>query len=78
LQNIDSSGLANAQAVVSFDVEETARTLSKIAYWKDALRARIQDVLYRFEEIGINDGEFYSLLAEVNAFKDACRGRPLW
>jgi hypothetical protein len=74
MQHADSIGGANAQAV-SFDVEQTARTLSKIAYWKDALRARIRDILDRFEEVGVHDHEFHSLLAEVNDFKRACTGQ---
>jgi hypothetical protein len=74
VEAVSSIALVEAQPV-SFDIEQSTRTLSKIAYWKDALRARIQDVLDRFETVGINDGEFYSLIAEVNAFKDATKGR---
>jgi hypothetical protein len=47
--------------------------LALIANWKHALLARISDAQDRFETVGLHPMEEANLIAEVAAFKEACR-----
>jgi hypothetical protein len=47
--------------------------LALLANWKQALLARISDAQERFETVGLHPVEEANLIAEVAAFKEACR-----
>jgi len=44
-----------------------------IANWRDDLLARLDRTLLRFELIGLQDGEFEQLVAEIEDFKRTCQ-----
>jgi hypothetical protein len=47
--------------------------LALLANWKHAILARIHDAQDRFETVGLHPVEEANLIAEVLAFKEACR-----